>query len=77
MYTLLAADSTTADLLQVDLGAPRLVTRFVVKHASAGGENEDADTREFNIQLSNDGKVFRTVAASTGTGFGANRLTPS
>ena len=55
--------------LQVDLGAVRPVTRFVVKHASAGGENEDADTREFNIQLSNDGKIFRTVASSTGAGF--------
>ena len=55
--------------LQVDLGAPRPVTRFVVKHASAGGENEDNDTREFNIQLSNDGKTFRTVASSTGAGF--------
>jgi F5/8 type C domain len=55
--------------LQVDLGAVRPVTRFVVKHASAGGENEDADTREFNIQLSNEGKTFRTVASSTGAGF--------
>ena len=44
--------------LQVDLGAVRPVTRFVVKHASAGGENEESDTREFNIQLSNDGKIF-------------------
>jgi F5/8 type C domain len=55
--------------VQVDLGAVRPVTRFVVKHASAGGENEDADTREFNIQLSNDGKIFSTVASSTGAGF--------
>jgi hypothetical protein len=55
--------------LQVDLGAARLVTRFIVKHASAGGENEEADTREFNIQLSNDGKTFTTVASSTGAGF--------
>jgi hypothetical protein len=45
------------------------VTRFVVKHASAGGENEEADTREFNIQLSDEGKIFRTVASSTGAGF--------
>ena len=35
--------------LQVDLGAVRPVTRFVVKHASAGGESEEADTRDFNI----------------------------
>lgn len=55
--------------LQVDLGAVRPVTRFVVKHASAGGENEESDTREFNIQLSSEGKTFSTVAASTGAGF--------
>ena len=55
--------------LQVDLGAVRPVTRFIVRHASAGGENEEADTREFNIQLSSDGKTFTTAAASSGAGF--------
>ena len=55
--------------LQVDLGAVVPVKRFIVKHASAGGENEDSDTREFNIQLSNDGKMFTTVASSTNAGF--------
>jgi F5/8 type C domain-containing protein len=55
--------------LQVDLGAVRPVSRFIVKHASAGGESEDNDTRDFNIQLSNDGKTFATMASSTGAGF--------
>ncbi len=55
--------------VQVDLGAVRPVTRFVVKHASAGGEKEESDTRDFNIQLSNDGKSFTTVVTSTGAGF--------
>jgi hypothetical protein len=55
--------------LQVDLGAARPVARFIVKHASAGGENEESDTREFNIQVSNDGKIFTTVATSTGAGY--------
>ena len=55
--------------LQVDLGAVRPVNRFIVKHASAGGESEESDTRDFNIQLSNDGKTFTTVASSTGAGF--------
>ena len=55
--------------LQVDLGAVRPVTRFVVKHASAGGENEQSDTRDFNIQLSAEGKTFTTAASSTGAGF--------
>jgi hypothetical protein len=55
--------------LQVDLGEARPVTRFIVKHASAGGEDEESDTREFNVQLSNDGKAFTSVASSTGAGF--------
>jgi ABC-type transport system involved in multi-copper enzyme maturation permease subunit len=55
--------------LQVDLGADRQVTRFVVKHASAGGEDEESDTRDFNIQVSMDGKVFTTVETSSGAGF--------
>src|SRR5687767_3718707 len=55
--------------LQVDLGTVRSVARFVVKHASAGGENPESDTRDFNIQVSNDGKTFTTVASSSGTGF--------
>jgi hypothetical protein len=55
--------------LQVDLGALRPVKRFVVKHASAGGEDEESDTREFNIQVSGEGKAFVTVESSTGAGF--------
>ena len=55
--------------LQVDLGATRTVNRFVVKHASAGGESDESDTREFNIQVSTDGKAFATVESSTGAGF--------
>ena len=58
-----------ATFLQVDLGTLRPVTRFAVKHASAGGENEDADTRDFNIQVSRDGKTFTTVASSSSAGF--------
>ena len=54
--------------LQVDLGAARPVKRFVVKHASAGGESDESDTREFNIQVSTDGKTFTTVATSVGAG---------
>lgn len=55
--------------LQVDLGETRSLKRFVVKHASAGGESDDLDTRDFNIQVSADGKNFTTVASSSGAGF--------
>ena len=60
--------------LQVDLEKVYPVARFVVKHASAGGENQESDTREFNIQVSNDGKTFTTVASSSGTGFVDERI---
>jgi hypothetical protein len=55
--------------LQVDLGAAHPLKRFIVKHASAGGESEDLDTRDFNIQVSSDGKTFATVVTSTGAAF--------
>lgn len=67
------ADRWCADdwpyFLQVDLGAVHPVQRFVLKHASAGGEDADFDTREFNIQVSENGKTFTTVASSTGAGY--------
>jgi len=59
--------------LEVDLGVARPVKRFVVKHASAGGESEESDTRDFNIQVSTDGKSFSTVATSFGAGFADER----
>jgi hypothetical protein len=66
-------DSWCADrrplFLQIDLGVARPVKRFVVKHAGAGGESEELDTRDFNIQVSTDGKIFNTVATSSGAGF--------
>lgn len=55
--------------LQVDLGAIQSVNRFVVKHASAGGENEGFDTREFEIQVSKDGTTFTRVSMSSDAGF--------
>ena len=67
------ADSWCAEdrpfFLQVDLGTARPVQRFVLKHAGAGGENADANTRDFNIQVSIDGKTFTTAASSSGAAF--------
>jgi hypothetical protein len=55
--------------LQVDLGAIVKVKRFVIRHASAGGESDELDTREFNIQVSTDGKMFVTAVTATGSKF--------
>ena len=61
--------------LQVDLGTVAAVKRFVVKHASAGGGTVDEDTRDFNIQVSMDGKAYTTVATSSGASFVDQRTT--
>jgi hypothetical protein len=45
------------------------VKRFVVKHAGAGGESQESNSRDFNIQVSSDGKTFTTVASSSGAAF--------
>ncbi|MBF8284853.1 MAG: hypothetical protein HW378_3768 [Anaerolineales bacterium] len=50
-----------AKWLQVDLGAEFSVTRFVIKHAGAGGERRSFNTRDFNIQVSTDGANWNTV----------------
>jgi hypothetical protein len=52
--------------LQVDLGRPIDVGRFVVEHAGAGGDDLNLNTSNFNIQVSTDGTSFQTVASVTG-----------
>jgi hypothetical protein len=51
--------------LQVDLGANFSVNRIVIRHAGAGGESQDWNTRAFKIHVSTDGKKFTTVVNVT------------
>jgi len=57
-----AADSMW---LQVDLGVNYKVNRVVIRHAGAGGENSDWNTRAFKIHVSTDGKEYTTVVNVT------------
>jgi hypothetical protein len=52
--------------LRVDLGAARKLTRLTVRHAGAGGEAADLNTRDFVLETSRGGSVWRTVATITG-----------
>jgi len=47
---------------RVDLGASTSVSRFVVRHAGAGGENAAWNTRDYDIQVSTDGVTWTTVS---------------
>ncbi|WBB67606.1 discoidin domain-containing protein [Micromonospora sp. WMMD812] len=54
--------------LRVDLGSTANISRFVVRHAGAGGESTRFNTRAFTIEVSGDGTTWTravTVAANT------------
>ena len=51
--------------LQVDLGANFKVNRLVLKHAGAGGETSDWNTRAFKIHVSTDGRKFTNIVTVT------------
>lgn len=52
--------------LEVDLGANTLISRVVVRHANAGGEDFAMNTRDFTVQISTDHAAYSTVADITG-----------
>jgi serine/threonine protein kinase len=55
----------THAFLQVDLGRTFMVNEFVISHAGAGGEPSVLNTRNFNIQLSTNGRDFATAVRVT------------
>ncbi|MFF4378047.1 discoidin domain-containing protein [Kitasatospora sp. NPDC001547] len=62
---------TAAKTLEVDLGSAKQLSRFVVKHAAAGGESASYNTRDFAIQVrSGVNDPWTTVADVTGNTAG-------
>lgn len=52
--------------LQIDLGERYNLYRFVLKHAGAGGENRKINTRNFVIQVSDNGTSWTDVSTVSG-----------
>jgi hypothetical protein len=52
--------------LEVDLGAPTLLSRIILRHAAAGGEKPEWNTRDFSLQLLADGAAPVTAAKVSG-----------
>ncbi|MGH9159149.1 MAG: glycoside hydrolase family 76 protein [Vicinamibacteraceae bacterium] len=52
--------------LRLDFGKPVSIGRIVLKHAGAGGENPAFNTRDFLLEASADGTVWRVLADVTG-----------
>ncbi|MQS11085.1 glycoside hydrolase [Streptomyces kaniharaensis] len=62
---------TRGKWLEVDLGSARQLSKFVVRHASAGGESASYNTRDFSIRVrSNTTDPWTTVANVTGNTAG-------
>jgi hypothetical protein len=51
---------------QVDLGGVYSISQFAVRHAGAGGESANFNTRDFNIQISTDQSNWATPVRVTG-----------
>jgi hypothetical protein len=54
-----------AKSIEVDLGANRQLTRFVVKHAGAGSESTAYNTKNFTLETSTGGGVWSTAGTVT------------
>ncbi len=55
--------------LEVDLGRTVAINRVIIKHANAGGENEELNTAFFDVQASKDNKRFVTIVAPASSRF--------
>lgn len=55
---------TTDKWLEVDLGSPRALNRFVVKHAAAGGESATWNTRDFRVEVRDSASAAWTTAVT-------------
>ncbi|MEU8965640.1 GH92 family glycosyl hydrolase [Streptomyces sp. NPDC048491] len=52
--------------LQVDLGASHRLTSLTVRHAGAGGESADWNTKDYDLSVSADGTTWTTAAQVRG-----------
>jgi hypothetical protein len=67
-----------AQWLQVDIGQPVALNRWVVKHAGSGGESATLNTKNFKLQKSMDGSTWEDVDTVTGnTSNVTDRTVPS
>lgn len=65
-------DSQSPYWLKIDVGQAATVHQFVLAHASAGGEEQEADTRAFSIETSTDDVHWTPVVTVTDTTYGVS-----
>lgn len=65
-------DSQSPYWLKIDVGNEATVHKFVLAHASAGGETQEADTRAFSIETSTDDVHWTPVVTVTDSTYGVS-----
>ena len=58
--------------VQLDFKEPYKISRYVVRHAEAGGLDAELNNRDFTIETSLDGETWETVGAFTGNTLPVN-----
>jgi predicted alpha-1,6-mannanase (GH76 family) len=59
------AGGMSGQVLSIDLGVPRFIVGFRLRHAGAGGENSAWNTRDFEIETSADGQTWTNAVTVT------------
>lgn len=52
--------------IELDLGAAQPIGRVVLRHAGAGGEQSDWNTKDFQLRVSDDGAAWTDLATVKG-----------
>ena len=64
MWVSQATDGT--GWVQLDFKEPYMISRYVVRHAEAGGLDPELNSRDFTIEISLDGETWTTVGSYVG-----------
>ena len=65
-YMWISRNSYEPEWIQLDFKEPYTISRYVVRHAEAGGMDPELNNRDFTIEISLDGETWTTVGSYVG-----------
>ena len=60
-YMWVSKEKDGAGWVQLDFGEPFLISRYVIRHAEAGGLDPELNSRDFTVETSLDGETWTTA----------------
>lgn len=74
-YMWTSQDTDGTGWVQLDFKEPFSISRYVIRHAEAGGMDPELNTRDFTIEISLDGDTWTTIGSYTGNTAPVNDVT--